>query len=271
VIAAASVALSEEGDGFDITSSHGAVLIPRDAGETRDVLQLADQRMYGQKERRFNAAGRQTRDVLLGVLRERHADLHAHLCDVARLARLVGVKLGMDADDLDVLTRAAELHDIGKMALPDAILDKPGPLDAEEWAFMQRHTVIGERILGAAEALRPVATIVRSSHERWDGDGYPDGLAGERIPLGARIVFVCDAFDAMVADRAYRSGKTPDEALAELRACAGTQFDPSVVAAFEEVLAEESAQASAEAAWSVASKSVPGIGPTQGDVAPASW
>jgi diguanylate cyclase (GGDEF)-like protein len=271
VIAAASVALTEEGDGFDIGSSHGSVLIPGDADEARDVLQLADQRMYGEKDRRLTGAGRQTRDVLLGVLRERHAQLHAHLCDVARLARLVGARLGMDADDLDVLVRAAELHDVGKMAVPDAILDKPGPLNEDEWAFMKRHTIVGERILGAAEALRPVARIVRSSHERWDGEGYPDRLAGETIPLGARIVFVCDAFDAMVADRPYRPGKTAGEALAELRACAGTQFDPRVVEAFVAVLADEAAQTSEEAAWSVASKSVPGIGPTHGDVAPASW
>jgi diguanylate cyclase (GGDEF)-like protein len=270
VIAAAVAALSDEGDGFDVTSSYGAVRIPAEAVEPRDVLQLADQRMYSQKDRRSSGAGRQTRDVLLGVLRERHADLHAHLCDVARLAQRVGLEFGMDADDLDVLTRAAELHDVGKMAVPDAILDKPGPLDADEWAFMQRHTIVGERILCAAEALRPVARIVRSSHERWDGGGYPDGLAGEAIPLGARIVFVCDAFDAMVTDRAYRQCMSVDQALAELRACAGTQFDARVVAAFEKVLGEDRAQVSAEAAWSVDSKSVPGIGPTQGEVAPAS-
>ena len=135
---------------------------------------------------------------------------------------------------------------------------------------MQRHTIVGERILCAAEALRPVARIVRSSHERWDGGGYPDGLAGEAIPLGARIVFVCDAFDAMVTDRAYRQCMTVDQAHARSSASAGTQFDARVVAAFEKVLGEDRAQVSAEAAWSVDSKSVPGIGPTQGEVAPAS-
>ena len=97
---------------------------------------------------------------------------------------------------------------------------------------MRRHTVIGERIIRAAPELAGVATIVRSSHERWDGGGYPDGLAGEEIPLGSRIVAVCDSFDAIVTDRAYRRGRSPEEALAELRRCAGTQFDPQVVAAF---------------------------------------
>ena len=103
------------------------------------------------------------------------------------------------------MVRAAELHDIGKVAVPDAILHKPGPLDEAEWSFIRQHTIIGERIVGAAEALRPVGRVVRASHERWDGGGYPDGLAGEAIPLGARIVFACDAWDAMTCDRGYRS------------------------------------------------------------------
>ena len=98
---------------------------------------------------------------------------------------------------------------MGKMAIPDAILAKPGPLDELEWSFMRRHTIIGERILAAAPALVPVASLVRSSHERWDGDGYPDGMAGEEIPLGARVVCVCDAYDAMVSERPYRKALTP--------------------------------------------------------------
>jgi diguanylate cyclase (GGDEF)-like protein len=269
IVAAATAALSEEGQGFDVTSSHGAVLIPQETANAEDALHLADQRMYRQKDRRSTGAGRQTRDVLIGVLGERDADLLTHVRDVAHLARRVGRELGMSADDLDVLTRSAELHDIGKMAIPDAILNKAGPLDPGEWEFMKRHTIIGERILGQAEALRPVAKVVRSSHERWDGRGYPDGLAGEEIPLGARIVFVCDAFDAMVSDRVYRPRMNVEDALDELRACAGTQFDPRVVEAFEAVV--EEGQADGAAARSVASKSVRGIGPTQGEVAPASW
>ena len=102
-----------------------------------------------------------------------------------------------------MIQRAAELHDIGKIAIPEEILRKPGPLDRTEWELMRRHTLIGERILDTAPALRPVARIVRSSHEWWDGSGYPDGVAGEEIPLGARIIFVCDAFDAMTSLRPY--------------------------------------------------------------------
>src|SRR2546421_39461 len=128
--------------------------------------------------------------------------------------------------------QAAELHDVGKLAIPDSILNKPGPLDQEEWAFMRRHTLIGERIVASAVSLREAAPIVRATHERWDGAGYPDGVGGEQIPLAARIIAVCDAFDAMVTTRPYRIGMSPEDALAELRRCAGTQFDPAVVDAF---------------------------------------
>ena len=127
----------------------------------------------------------------------------------------------MGPEGLDEVARAAELHDVGKIAVPDAILDKPGPLDPVEWSFMRRHPLIGERILLAAPALRPVARLVRSSHERWDGSGYPDGLTGDEIPLGARVVAVCDAFDAMTTRPSLpRSGDRAD-AIEELRPARG--------------------------------------------------
>jgi len=140
--------------------------------------------------------------------------------------------LGLEAAELDGLARAAELHDIGKMAVPDAVLDKAGPLTADDRRFIGQHTLVGERIIGAAPDLRPVGRLVRSSHERWDGRGYPDGLAGEDIPLGSRIIAVCDAYDAMTSERPYRAAVTMDDAIAELRRCSGTQFDPGVVAVF---------------------------------------
>ena len=113
--------------------------------------------------------------------------------------------------------------------MPDEILQKPGPLDDREWAFIRQHTLVGERILRATPALRGVAKVVRSSHEHWDGSGYPDGLAGEDIPLASRIVMACDAYHAMTSDRPYRQARTPDDALEELMRLAGTQFDPTVV------------------------------------------
>src|SRR5207248_10325782 len=124
--------------------------------------------------------------------------------------------------------------DVGKIAIPEAILNKPAPLDDEEWAFMRRHTIIGERILAAAPALRPVASLVRFSHEHWDGSGYPDGLAGEDIPLGARIIAVCDAFMAMTQPRPGRTTMSHADALKELRSCAGSQFDPKLVEIFSD-------------------------------------
>ena len=232
ISAATATALSEHGEGFSITSSHGVALMPSETTEPSEALQLADRRMYAEKGGRRASAGRQTRDVLLSTLREREPELHEHLQDVGTTALAIGRRLDLTPEELDEVGRAAELHDVGKIAIPDAILSKPGPLDEEEWAFMRRHTIIGERILGAAPALRPVARIVRSSHEHFDGGGYPDGLAGDDIPLGARIVAVCDAYHAMTSDRPYRPSLSATEALAELRRCAGSQFDPAWSTAF---------------------------------------
>jgi diguanylate cyclase (GGDEF)-like protein/PAS domain S-box-containing protein len=225
-------ALSEQGEGFEVSASWGSVILPDEAPDATSALVTADQRMYADKGAGRASARQQTRDIALRVLAERHPELHEHSGAVAGLARAVGERLGLDDALLDDLERAAELHDIGKIAIPDAIVAKPTPLDADEWAFMRRHTLIGESVLSAAPSLRGAARIVRSSHERFDGAGYPDGLSGDRIPLASRIVFVCDAFDAMTTDRPYRTAMTVDAALAELAECAGTQFDPAVVEAF---------------------------------------
>jgi two-component system, cell cycle response regulator len=242
-VQASVAALSERGPGFSIGAAHGVVTIPPQGSDPASVMQLADQRLYRRKdETREASAVQQLRDVLLQAFQERYPDLQEHQRGVGTLALAVGRRLGMVGEELDVLARAAELHDVGKIAIPDAILHKTGPLNAEEWRFMHRHTILGERILTAAAALRPVAHLVRASHERYDGAGYPDGLAGTDIPLGARVIFVCDAFDAMTSDRTYSGAIPAAEALAELQACAGTQFDPTVVAAFEQTL-EESAVA----------------------------
>src|SRR3954447_19671761 len=236
-------ALGELGDGFEISAAHGCVLVPEEAEDAGTALGIADRRMYAEKATARRSADEQSRDVLLKALEEHHPDLGAHVHDVGLLAAAVASELGLDARALQHVRHAAELHDIGKVAVPSSILDKPGKLDPEEWEFIARHTIIGERILGAAVALRPVATLVRASHEHYDGKGYPDGLRGEEIPLGARIVSVCDAYDAMTSDRPYQRSLSPDEALAELRRCAGTQFDPAVVDAFCRVSARETADA----------------------------
>jgi diguanylate cyclase (GGDEF)-like protein len=235
LVECADEALREEGDGFTIGASQGTALLPTDTTDPHDALRIADTRMYARKSLNRTSAGRQSADVLLSVLTERDPELSGHIDGVAELCVEVGRALGLDEGELPALRAAGALHDIGKLAIPDEILSKPGPLSEQEWGFVKRHTVIGERILRAAPALAPVAPLVRASHEHYDGRGYPDGLAGEEIPLASRIVSVCDAFDAMTATRPYRTAMSPEGALEELRACAGTQFDPMVVAAFERV------------------------------------
>jgi diguanylate cyclase (GGDEF)-like protein len=232
LIAGAAAALTDTGKQFAIRASFGAVLMPHEADSPDHALQLADERMYAHKRGRAAGPRDQARDVLLRTMQAKHPDLDEHSSEVAHLAVPVARQLGLTGEQLDEIARAAELHDVGKVGIPDAILNKPGPLDATEWQFMHQHTILGERILNAAPALRPVARLVRSSHERWDGTGYPDQLAGEDIPLGARIVAVCDAYEAMTADRPYRNALSEQEAREQLSVNAGTQFDPAVVAAF---------------------------------------
>ena len=243
VLAVAATALSEHGDGFSVSCSYGRVMMPAEARDAERALHLADERMYQQKNGSRASAGRQSSDVLLRALSERHPSLGDHVHGVAELALAIGERLGQTPEELEDLRQAAELHDMGKVAIPDAILDKPGPLDDAEWEFMRRHTIIGERILQAAPALKRVATIVRSTHERMDGTGYPDRLAGEAIPLAARIVLVCDAYEAMTADRSYRKAMSDEVAIEELQRCSGAQFDPRVVTAFRDLAAERAAAA----------------------------
>jgi diguanylate cyclase (GGDEF)-like protein len=230
LVAAASQALSEQGQGFLVTASHGLVLLPLETDDAAAAMQIADQRLYGHKgSRRSSAVGQQTSDVLLQALHARKPDLSLHLREVAQVALVVGRRMRLAPDALDEMARAAELHDIGKMAVPDEILNKPGPLDESELEFVRKHTLVGERILAAAPALEEVAKLVRSSHESYDGTGYPDGLKADQIPLASRIIAVCDAFHAMTEERPYQPAKTPAEAMEELRRCKGTRFDPGVV------------------------------------------
>jgi two-component system, cell cycle response regulator len=232
LVSRSAAALAESGEAFEVGAARGHVELGTEAGDPHDALQIADRRMYEDKAGSRSSARSQAHEVLLRMLRERQPELGDHVDSVAHLAIAVSERLGLEGEDLDVVGRAAALHDIGKLAIPDAVLDKPAPLDDEEWAFIRDHTVVGERVLREAPALTPVAELVRSSHERWDGSGYPDALEGERIPLGARIIFVCDAFQAMLSDRPYAAPVATEDALGELKRCAGTQFDPAVVEAF---------------------------------------
>jgi two-component system cell cycle response regulator len=235
---AASRALSETGEGFAISTAFGTVAIPGDTGDAAEAMRQADHAMYAQKQSGRATAGRQITDALMRALAERHPDLGDHLSGAAELVTEVGMRLDIAGEELTQLRQAATLHDIGKVAIPDPIINKRGALDDEEWAFMRRHTLIGERIIAAAPALGSAARLVRSSHEAFDGSGYPDGLTGVEIPLGARIIAICDAFDAMISKRPNSQSKTTGEALTELHRCAGTQFDPAIVATLEQIIAE---------------------------------
>jgi diguanylate cyclase (GGDEF)-like protein/putative nucleotidyltransferase with HDIG domain len=232
LVEGAARALADYGDGFAITAAHGSVSLPREATTAADALRLADQRMYADKQGARRSASEQSSLVLLRALSECHPKLDDHVLGVARLAEAVANELKLPAREVAQIRLAGALHDVGKMAVPAAILEKPGPLTEEDWRFMHRHTLIGARILDAAPDLAQIADIVRSSHERLDGKGYPDGLAGDEIPLAAKIIFVCDSFDAMISNRPYGAAMTVDEALSELARNAGTQFDPHVVVAF---------------------------------------
>jgi diguanylate cyclase (GGDEF)-like protein len=239
VIAAGAAALAERGEAFSIGCSYGSALVGSGVLAAEEAMRVADQRLYARKQSSRASASRQSTDVLLSVLAERHPGFGEHSSGVATLALCTAQRLGLDTVETRIVGLAAELHDIGKMAIPDAILDKRSQLDTAESAFMQRHTIIGERIVAAAPALLSIAPLVRSSHERVDGRGYPDGLSGSDIPLASRIIAVCDAYDAMVSGRHYRQPIAVADATAELLRCAGTQFDPSVVEAFVSAMAED--------------------------------
>ena len=227
--ARAAMALTEEGEGFAVSCSYGAVLMPSEARELSEALSMADHRMYLHKQRRREAS------EAVDALEAARDGYPGRLADVAELAEAVGRRLSVPPNELARIRQAAELHDVGKLAIPEEILSKPDSLTDDEWEFVKRHPLIGERILATAPDFGGAAKIVRSSHERWDGTGYPDRLTGPEIPLGARIISVCDAFEAMTTTRPYAPQLDSENALSELVRCAGTQFDPEVVAAFASV------------------------------------
>jgi HD-GYP domain-containing protein (c-di-GMP phosphodiesterase class II) len=186
-------------------------------------------------------------DALAMLVDARDSYTGTHAQDVSRLAHAVALQLGLGAGEAQLISVAARLHDVGKVAVPDAILRKQGTLTEEEWAIMRTHPVVGAEVVGLIPALRPIAPIVRAHHERVDGSGYPDGLPAREIPLGARVIAVADAFSAMTSDRPYRTALAHDVALLELRTNAGTQFDPAVLDAFEAILLEAEAPEAAPA------------------------
>jgi HD-GYP domain-containing protein (c-di-GMP phosphodiesterase class II) len=170
-------------------------------------------------------------EALTSTVEAKDAGTADHGDDVARLSERVALRMGLSESQARDVRYAAMLHDVGKVAVPNEILLKPGPLTREEWEVMRQHVVVGGDLVARVEAFAHLAPIVRATHERWDGEGYPDGLAGEGIPLPARIIAACDTYDAIITDRPYRPAATRETAIAELRRVAGRQLDDRVVIA----------------------------------------
>ena len=182
-------------------------------------------------------------EALATALLERDRYTGEHSAFVVEMAKTVAGALGLDEVEIERIGHAALLHDIGKVGMPDRVLHKPGPLAGEEWDVMREHPVVGERILRSIPGMGCVARIVRHEHERFDGTGYPDRLAGDEIPLGSRIILACDAYHAMTSDRPYRAAMAHGHAVAELVRCAGSQFDPRIVSALVGLLGRGDGQA----------------------------
>jgi diguanylate cyclase (GGDEF)-like protein len=230
--------LCERVEGFDVTSAAGVVRLGAEEGvnDASAALRIADQRMYAEKAGGRLSAPRQSAEVLKRALVEHGREIQPAVEDAGPLAAAIARRLGLPPAEVQDVRLGTELRDVGLIAVPDHILAEPGPLTEEQWQILRRHTMLGERIIAAAPGLRPVAKLVRSSHEHYDGSGYPDGLKGEEIPRGARIIGVVDAFDAQLRERPHQVTRTPAEAVAELQR--SPEFDPVVVAALIDVVGD---------------------------------
>lgn len=249
--------------GARLTCSIGFAICPYDTIGRDGLVDAADRAMYAAKRLGRNQirvvsdpavaaldgeVGSREETALVGTVEALAALVEArdsytgrHTEEVAQLTVRLALTLGCDASQARMIGLAGRLHDVGKIAIPDAVLRKPGRLTDEEWGVLCTHPVVGASVVGRVPALGILTPLIRGHHEHWDGRGYPDGLAGEEIPLGARIIAVADAYGAITSDRPYRRRQDAAWALVEIRRCAGTQFDPRVVAVLERVLALDAA------------------------------
>jgi diguanylate cyclase (GGDEF)-like protein/putative nucleotidyltransferase with HDIG domain len=247
--------------GERVTVSAGIAAYPEHGVERSELVRIADSALYVSKEQGKGRVSVYRSDVVgMGELRRlahqrdrrvrflaaaglaravdaRDAYTGEHSAEVGELAARIAARMGFESDEVELIRLAGSLHDVGKLAIPEDVLRKPGPLNEAERLVLERHPQIGFRMLDSL-GVEPVATWVLHHHERWDGAGYPERLSGDDIPLGARILFVADAYDAMTTGRVYRGPLTHEDAVFELERCAGTQFDPNVVEAFKRELEE---------------------------------
>lgn len=241
VLAATGTVYARDGD-LPLSRVHGEAALPDEARDAQGAIQVAEHRLALHRERQHRSARRQAQAVLVAALAARRPEAPEHMRVAVYRAISISRRLGVPYEELDDIALAAELHDLGLLAVPEAVLEKSGPLDEAERALIRAHPLAGERIIAAAPGLASVAALVRSSSERFDGSGYPDGLSGEAIPMGARVVAVAVAFAGITSPRPHRGAQSEEAALAELRRCAGSQFDPRVVEALAADLSEEAAE-----------------------------
>lgn len=233
--AAAASALSETGDGFQISCDVGSASLPSETRVPREGLELAARRAAKAAGERHVRSGRRAPADAIEALR-----LVRSRQDVATLAVAIARRLGVPEAQIEHVENAMHLCDVGNVAVPRAVLSYPGKITGPEWQFIHLHTLVGARLIAGPLGMEAVAGLVRHSHERWDGAGYPDGLSGEAIPLGSRIVFVCSAFHDMTSERPHNPALEPADAVGQLERGAGSQFDPAVVQAFRaEFLGED--------------------------------
>lgn len=212
------------GSGASPSSHSSSVFFPHTAGPATEL----ETKLSGSG---LGSAG--AIEIVGGALAQLNGHTATHCEQVAALCGALCDAFGLGGSEREYIRTAARLHDVGMLGVPVEILEKPGPLSEDERELIREHTLIGAQLLGSIVELAGPARLVRHSHERWDGEGYPDGLADEEIPLGSRIIFCADAFDAIRSDRPYRSARPASEAIDELHRCAGSQFDPDVVDAIE--------------------------------------
>jgi diguanylate cyclase (GGDEF)-like protein len=230
-----------------ISTSMGITSFPIDGTDSDELLKHGDAELYAAKHGRSSWIAPVPRDLswaaaLAAAVDSRMAVQHDHSTAVADNADVIATQLNWSESELSLLRVAAMLHDVGKVAVPDGILRKPGPLTAEEFAEIAKHPIVGSEIVGRIESLEPIVPWIRHAHEHFDGTGYPDGIRGEAIPLASRILLVADAYDAMTSDRPYRRALSTEEAWAELKRGAGTIFDPQCVELFERGLESPAAR-----------------------------